>query len=123
MSDVTRRIDRWKAKYSPELAKATCDRIYEDMVRRYEDSVVALCETEAKTRQVLNALGISTCMYVPYLSYARELFKLARQRGITGTSFAMAAKVLADKWQARDLDPVALETILKQVFGSADPGP
>ena len=65
MSDVTRRIDRWKAKYSPELAKASCDRIYDDMVRRYEDSVVALCMTEAKTRQVLNALGISTCMYVP----------------------------------------------------------
>jgi len=123
MSDVTRRIDRWKAKYSPELAKATCDRIYDDMVRRYEDSVVALCMTEAKTRQVLNALGISTCMYVPYLSYARELFKLSRQRGITGTSFAMAAKVLADKWQARNLDALALETIFKQVFGSAEPEP
>ena len=123
MSDVMRRIDRWKAKYSPELAKATCDRIYDDMVRRYEDSVVALCVAEAKTRQVLNGLGVSTCMYVPYLSYARELFKLTRQRGITGSSFAMAAKVLADKWQARNLDAVALETIFKQVFGSAAPGP
>ncbi len=123
MSDVTRRISRWKAKYSPELAKATCDRIFEDMVRRYEDSVVALCETEAKVRQVLNVLGIHTCLYVPYLSYARELFKLSRQQGITGSSFALAGEVLANKWHERGLDLAALKTILQQVFGSAEPEP
>ena len=57
MTDPKKRADRWKAKYSPELAKASCDRIYDDMVRRYEDSVVALCMAEAKTRQVLNELA------------------------------------------------------------------
>jgi hypothetical protein len=123
MSDVTRRISRWRVKYTPELAKATCDRIYEDMVRRYEESVVALCACEAKVRQVLNVLGIHTCQYVPYLSYARQLFKLSRQQGITGTSFALAAKVLADKWHSRGLDPAALEMILHQVFDTVEPAP
>jgi hypothetical protein len=123
MSDIMRRISRWKAKYSPELAKVTCDRIYDDMVRRYEDSVVALCATEGKVRQVLNGMGIHTCSYVPYLSYARELFKLSRQQGITGSSFTLAGGVLAEKWHARGLDLVVLKTIQKQVFDSSEPAP
>jgi len=43
MSDVTRRLSRWKAKYSPEIAAQTTARIYADMTERYQASMVALC--------------------------------------------------------------------------------
>ncbi|MCX6842712.1 MAG: hypothetical protein NTX53_10565 [candidate division WOR-3 bacterium] len=43
MSDVTRRISRWKAKYSPEIAAQTTARIFADMTERYQASMVALC--------------------------------------------------------------------------------
>ena len=48
MSDVTRRLSRWKAKYSPEIAAQTTARIYADMTERYQASMVALCEIEVE---------------------------------------------------------------------------
>ena len=42
MSDVTRRVSRWKAKFSPELAAQTTSRIFTDMTERYEASMLAL---------------------------------------------------------------------------------
>ena len=41
MSDVTRRLSRWKAKYSPEIAAQTTARIYADMTERYQASMSA----------------------------------------------------------------------------------
>ncbi len=46
MSDVTRRISRWKAKYSPEIAAQTTARIFADMTERYQASMIALCAIE-----------------------------------------------------------------------------
>jgi len=43
MSDVTRRISRWKAKFSPDIAAQTTSRIYADMTERYQASMIALC--------------------------------------------------------------------------------
>lgn len=47
---------------------------------------------------------------------AAQLYKLTRQQHITGESFAMAAQVLLDKWDARGCDPKVLATIRKEVF-------
>ena len=60
MSDVTRRISRWKAKFSPEIAAQTTARIYADMSERYQASMTALCAIETETKQVLDASGIDT---------------------------------------------------------------
>jgi len=60
MSDVTRRISRWKAKFSPETAAQTTARIFDDMTARYEASVIALSTMETDTKQVLDASGIDT---------------------------------------------------------------
>ena len=62
MSDVTRRISRWKAKYSPDIAAQTTARIFDDMTARYEASMVALNSMELDTKQVLSASGIDTVL-------------------------------------------------------------
>jgi hypothetical protein len=121
MSDVTRRISRWKAKYSPEIAAQTTARIYADMTARYEASMVALNSMELDTKQVLSASGIDTMYIVFYLDYARQLYKLSREQGISGESFAMAAQVLLDKWAARGCDPKVLAKIRKDVFDIDEP--
>jgi hypothetical protein len=59
--------------------------------------------------------------YVPYLNFGRQLYKLSRQQGISGESFAMAAQVLLDKWAARGCDPKVLAKIRKDVFDIAEP--
>ena len=123
MSDVTRRIERWQKKYSPAQAKATLDLLHEGMRQRYEAATVEMAAMETKVKEVLNQQGVHTTNYVPYLSYARQLWKLGRQQHITGESFAMASEVLLQKWAARSQDPDVLAAIRSQVFNSPPPAP
>jgi hypothetical protein len=123
MSDVTRRISRWKAKFSPETAAQTTARIFEDMTARYEASIVALNSMETDTKQVLSAAGIDTMYIVFYLDYARQLFRLSHGRTISGATLAKEAQVLLDKWANRGLRPDVLAAIRTDVFNVPAPAP
>jgi len=123
MADVTRRLDQWKAKYTPERVKATLDAVHEEVKKRYEAATVELCLMEDKTRQVLNAAGVHSSFYVPYLDFARQLWRLSRKRGISGESFALAAQVLLDKWAARGCNADVLAAIRTEVFNIGEPTP
>jgi len=76
-----------------------------------------------KARQTLNSAGVHTVMYVPYLDYARQLYRLSRQKGISGESFALQAQVLLDKWANRGLAPAVLARIRTEVFDTGAPTP
>ena len=93
------------------------------MLKRYEAAVTSLCEMEVKARQTLNAAGVHTIFYVAYLNCARQLYKLTRQQGISGESFALGAQVLLDKWSARGLDSAVLARIRTDVFDASAPSP
>ena len=123
MSDVTRRISRWKAKYSPDIAAQTTARISADMTARYEASIVALNSMELDTKQVLSASGIDTMFIVFYLDYARQLFRLSHGRTISGPTLAKEAQVLLEKWQNRGLRPDVLAAIRTDVFNVPAPAP
>ncbi|MEO0073377.1 MAG: hypothetical protein ABIK43_01780 [candidate division WOR-3 bacterium] len=120
MPDPTKRIEAWLVKATPERTKETLAARQEAMQRRYEVAMAQLCAMETKVKQVLNEAGVHTTSYVPYLNYARQLWKLTRQE-ISGESFAMAAKVLLDKWAGRGLDPAVLATIRTNVFDIGEP--
>jgi len=121
MSDPNQRLTNWQIKTDTGKVKAILDDLRPDMLKHYEAAVASLCEMETKARQTLNAAGVHTIMYVPYLSYARQLYKLSRQQSISGESFAMSAQVLLDKWAARGLDPSVLAAIRTQVFDAVAP--
>jgi acyl-CoA reductase-like NAD-dependent aldehyde dehydrogenase len=123
MSDVTRRISRWKAKYSPEIAAQTTARIIADMTERYEASVVALTTMETETKQVLSASGIDTMYIVFYLDFARQLFRLSHGRSISGPTLAREAQVLLEKWAARGGDTSATRSSRRSVDVSPSASP
>ena len=123
MSDVTRRISRWKAKFSPDIAAQTTSRIFADMTERYEAAVVALSSMETQAKQVLDASGIDTMYIVFYLDFARQLFRLSHGRSISGPTLAREAQVLLEKWQARGLKPEVLAAIRTDVFSGPAPEP
>jgi hypothetical protein len=123
VSDVTRRLSRWQAKFSPEIAAQTTARIYDDMSKRYEASMVALCAMELETKQVLDSSGISTMFIVFYLDFARQLFRLSHGRTISGPTLAKEAQVLLEKWQNRGLRPDVLAAIRTDVFNVPAPAP
>jgi hypothetical protein len=123
MSDVTRRISRWKAKFSPDIAAQTTSRIFADMTERYQASMIALYTMETETKQVLDGSGIDTMFIVFYLDFARQLFKLSHGRTISGPTLAKEVQVLLEKWQNRGLRPDVLAAIRTNVFSVPAPAP
>jgi hypothetical protein len=123
MTDPNQRQMNWQIKTETGKVKAILDDLRPDMLKRYEAAVASLCEMEVKTRQTLNAAGVHTIFYVAYLNYARQLYRLSRQQGISGESFALGAQVLLDKWSARGLNPNVLAAIRTQVFDAPAPTP
>jgi len=123
MTDPNQRRMNWEIKTDTTRMKQTLDTLRPDMLKRYEAAVTSLCEMEVKARQTLNAAGVHTIFYVAYLNYARQLYKLSRQKGISGESFALQAQVLLDKWSSRGLDPAILARIRTEVFDASVPTP
>ncbi len=123
MSDPNQRLNNWTIKTETEKVKQILDDRRPDMLKRYEAAVASLCEMEVKARQTLNAAGVHTIMYVAYLNYARQLYKLSRQKGISGESFALSAEVLLQKWADRGLDPAVLARLRTEVFDTGAPTP
>ena len=116
MSDPVKRTERWLVKYNLDRVTKTLADMQEKMAEHYTAAMVGLCNMETDVKQVINACGVSTSQYVPYLNFGRQLYKLSKQRGISGESFAMAAQVLLDKWAARGCDPNVLAKIRTDVF-------
>jgi hypothetical protein len=123
MTDPNQRLMNWQIKTDTTRMKETLDTLRPDMLKRYEAAVASLCEMETKARQTLNTAGVHTIMYVPYLNYARQLYKLSRQQSISGESFALGAQVLLDKWANRGLNSVVLARIRTEVFDAVAPAP
>jgi hypothetical protein len=120
-ADPNRRIEAWKAKYNTQRVKETLDDRKEQMIVQVHAAFADLCAMEEKTREVLNLSNVATILYVPYLDFARQLFKLSRKRNIAGASLAREAKVLVDKWHGRGLDRAILKTICVGVFSVTVP--
>jgi len=121
--DPKKRSERWKAKFNTERVKQTLDDMRDDMAARYREAAARLVAMELKVKEVLNQEGVSTILYVPYLNFGRQMYKMSNEQFISGESYAMAAKVLLDKWAARGLDPDVLARIRTDVFNIGEPKP
>ena len=122
MPDKMRRFTSWNAKYNTERIKATLDDMRKDMQSRYQAAMAAMLANDTKVKGVLNGKSVSTILYVPYLSFGRQLWKLSRQQDIEGHSLQLAAEVLRLKWKARGLDEEVLLAIQQEVC-SVQPEP
>jgi len=121
MTDPKKRADRWKAKYNLKRVNETLTDLREDMAARCEAAMNQVYAMEMKVKEVINAAGVSTSQYVPYLNFGRQLYKPSRQQLISGESLAKAAQVLLDKWAARGCDPEVLAKVRKDVFDIEEP--
>jgi len=92
-----------------ELAKA-------DMASAYEQSQVYAEKMELLVREILGRNGVPTIAYPGYLNFARQIGKIAGR--FQGDSFTNEAKILVDKWTARQLVTKILETILYEGFAA-----
>jgi hypothetical protein len=119
---MVKRVTAWEARSDPERVKATLDKIHPQMTERYRAAMALLCSMETQVKQCLSTQSVHTILYVPYLNYARQLFKMSKQE-ISGNSAQLAAQVLLEKWAARGLDPNVLAFIRTEVFSIVAPTP
>jgi len=122
MSDKMKRFTSWNVKYNTERIKATLDAMRPDMQARYQAAMTEMLANDTKVKQVLNGKSVSTILYVPYLSFGRQLWKLSREQDIAGDSLELAAQALRLKWKARGLDEDVLLAVQKEVC-SVQPAP
>ncbi len=114
--DADKRIRAWQVKFNTRRVKETLDDLREQMFVHVQAAFADLCSMEERVRQVLNQSDVPTILYVAYLDYARQLYKLSRQKNISGGSFARESQVLLEKWQGRSLDPEVLARVRHDVF-------
>lgn len=122
MSDIMKRLNRWRVKTSPDKVKAVLEELRDSMLANTQTVFPDLVQMETETKQVLDGEGVSVLQYPFYLSFARELWRKRRQ-GISGSSLARETEVLIAKWEGRGLSVPVLERIRTQVFNIGPFGP
>jgi len=121
MKDSVQRRENWEVKYNLDRVKQILEAKRATMAAHYEAAVAGMVAAEIKVRETLNSCGVNTILYVPYLNFGRQLYKLTTQRQIAGDSAAIEAQVLLEKWASRGLDPKVLATVRTQVFNVGEP--
>jgi hypothetical protein len=80
MSDVTRRISRWKAKYSPDIAAQTTARIFADMNARQPQSTQRTGGYGAESRPSPDSV-LQTCRMVVFATLFLSAASVLRSSG------------------------------------------
>ena len=120
MTDPTKRIARWNAKFNTERIKATLDDMRPAMLANVTAVFPMLTAMELQVKQTCDASGVPTIQYPFYLNFGREIWALSRKE-VSGETLAKEAKVLIDKWTARGLTSAVLQGIRTDVFNVASP--
>ena len=84
------------------------------VMARVQASMDGLHAVETDARTVLCTAGVPPMLFVFYLDYARELWKLTNR--VSGDSAAVEAAALAAKWVARGLSADILRRVAYEVF-------
>jgi hypothetical protein len=120
MTDPSKRIARWNAKYNTERIKATLDELRPAMLANVTAVFPLLTAMELQVKQTCDASGVPTIQYPFYLCFGREIWALTRKE-VSGESLAIEAAVLIAKWTARGLTAPVLQAIRSEVFNVGAP--
>jgi len=120
MRDSAYRVARWNAKFNTDRVKSTLDVLKAQMAANYEAAAGEINAMEMQVKQAINEAGVSTALYVAYLNFGRQVWKMTRE-SISGNTAALAAKVLLNKWAERGCDPKVLAKIRSEVFNISEP--
>ena len=120
MTDPTKRIARWNAKYDTTRIKATLDELRPAMLASVTAVFPMLTAMELQVKQTCDASGVPTIQYPFYLNFGREIWALTRKE-VSGESLAIEAAVLIAKWAARGLTTPVLQAIRSEVFNVPAP--
>jgi hypothetical protein len=120
MTDPTRRIAKWNAKFDTTRIKGILDDLRPAMLANVTAVFPLITAMELQVKQTCDASGVPTIQYPFYLNFGRELWALTRKE-VSGESLAQEAAVLVAKWTARSLAAPVLQAIRSEVFNVGAP--
>ncbi|HIP92675.1 MAG TPA: hypothetical protein EYH25_04425 [Thermotoga sp.] len=113
--DFTERVENYDLAVNPEIVKMKFEARKAKMVQQMQKAHAQLTEMEKAVRSILDDEGILGVMRVPYLNFARALFRAKGHQG--GLALRKTATAWKAKAVAEGLDPVILDKIIKAVIG------
>jgi hypothetical protein len=120
MTDPTRRIAKWNAKFDTTRIKGILDDMRPAMLANVTAVFPLITAMELQVKQTCDASGVPTIQYPFYLNFGREIWALTRKE-VSGESLAIEAAVLIAKWAARGLTAPVLQAIRSEVFNVPAP--
>jgi hypothetical protein len=120
MTDPTKRIAKWNAKFDTTRVKETLDAMRPAMLANVTAVFPMLTAMELQVKQTCDASGVPTIQYPFYLNFGREIWALNRKE-VSGESLAQEVAVLSAKWTARGLTQAVLQAIRTDVFNVGAP--
>ncbi len=120
MTDPTRRIAKWNAKFDTTRIKETLDAMRPAMLANVTAVFPLLTAMELQVKQTCDASGVPTIQCPFYLNFGREIWALTRKE-VSGESLAQEVAVLSAKWTARGLTQAVLQAIRTDVFNAGAP--
>jgi hypothetical protein len=120
MTDPSKRIARWNAKFDTTRIKGILDDLRPAMLANVTAVFPMITAMELQVKQTCDASGVPTIQYPFYLNFGREIWALTRKE-VSGESLAQAAAVLVAKWTARGLTAPVLQAIRSEVFNVGAP--
>ena len=113
--DFSERVTNYDLSVNPEIVKMKFEAKKAQMVQQMQKAHAQLTEMEKTVRSILDDEGISGVMRVPYLNFARALFRAKGHQG--GLALRKTATAWKAKAVAEGLDPAILDKIIKAVIG------
>jgi hypothetical protein len=120
MTDPTKRIAKWNAKFDTTRIKGILDDMRPAMLANVTAVFPLITAMELQVKQTCDASGVPTIQYPFYLNFGREIWALTRKE-VSGESLAIEAAVLIAKWVARGLSQPVLQAIRSEVFNVPAP--
>lgn len=109
-SSVERRVTKYSKTVSGDIVKAKFDALKEDMVANMNAMQTLIVDMEMKVGQVLNENGIAGNFRIPYLNFARAIFRASLS--YEGNALRTIADAEKAKAVALGLDSTVLDAII-----------
>ncbi len=111
-----KRVRNYELAVIPDVVRSKFDARKPAMLDYQKEMQSALTDMEIKVRSILDDHGIFGNFRIPYLNFARALFRAkGHQSGLALRKYATAEKA---KWVEAGLDPTILDEIIQAVIGA-----
>lgn len=111
---VKHRLDKWDHKVKLANKGTKLEAMHSKMKHNAEIQFTNLVNLENKVKLILGEVGIQTMFNVPYLDFARQLYRLNRL--YAGDQLKKQVMIIRNKWHARGLDDSIMDRIEKIVI-------